>query len=231
MVKSRNTNTSLMGTVSGTMASQGRPERVRTVTTKRHFLEEKARIYPSEQVLSSTQSPYPVGSQFNAGTLLWDMTDLGPNAVEWIQSYDKFRILDVEVFATLTTNFPDEPRNIPVELYFYEDTDADNNTQTSWIRVRDRRNIGKVVLNSFTPSMRIAKFSPTVSFAASGTNSQDPSNMIPKKNQWLDALATEQRHSGLRFFSACPTTDSSGASYKYTINLMTRITVEATQPI
>ena len=227
-----NKNTTLMGTVNGTMASQGRPERVRSVTTKRHFLSEVARTYDSEQVLSTSQSPYQLGSAFANGTVLFAASDLGPNAESWIKSYDKYRITDVEVFATLTTRLRGSvERNIPVEVYFYEDTDADTATSSSWIRCRDRRNLGKVVLNALTPSQRIAKFKPTPSFNANEATVQSPSNTIPSKNIWMDALAINQKYSGLRFFAACPTADAQGQTYDFTISLMTKYTIEATQPL
>jgi len=221
-----------VGLINGSMAVAKQAAKVRTLTRKRHFLVKNSTLGNSTQVLSSTQSPYPVGSQFSAETLLFGAVELQPNAIQWIQSHDKYRIAQVEIFATLVSRSKDGgiSRTTPVEIYFYEDTDADPSTLTSWIRVADRDNVGRVVLNAFTPSMRLATFKPTVTYAAN-TGSQNPSNAIPSKSQWLDALAVDQLYSGLRVFTACPQVDTQGQSYDYSVAFTTRYTVEASQPI
>lgn len=231
MVKKGSSNPQAIGLVNGSMAVAKQAAKVRTLTRTRHFMQARSEYVSSEQVLSVSQSPYNLGSQFAATTMLFAVSELSTNAIEWIQKHDKYRIKQIEVFATLTTKLEDSTiKNVPVEVYFYEDTDADPSTQTSWIRVMDRENLGRVVLNAFTPSMRLITFKPTVTFAA-GPIDQNPANVVPKKDVWLDALSIAQLYSGLRLFACSPTTDSQGRSYSFSIALSARYTVEASQPL
>lgn len=196
------------------------------------FMNNVSELASSQQVLSASQSLFPVGSQYTSSTILFAANELSTNAIEWIQKHDKYRISQVELFATLVTRSRNSAvdRTAPVELYFYEDTDADPTTTTSWIRTSDRDNLGRVVLNAFHPSQRLITFKPTVSYAA-GAVDQNPANVVPKKDMWLDALSINQLYSGVRVFSACPQTDSSGQSYEYSIAFTYRLTIEAMQPL
>lgn len=232
MVKGSATQSNMVGLVNGSMAVAKKAAKVKNITRKRHFLQSLAQIEASTQVLSASQSPFPVGSQFSAGTLLFAASKLTTNAREWIQNFDKYRISEIEVFCTLQsksrTGTVDQ--TVPIEVFFYEDTDADPTTQTSWLRLADRTNVGRVVLNAFNPSARLVTFKPTITLAASVIE-QNPANIIPKKDTWLDALSLQQLYSGVRFFSACPTTDAQGQSYDYTLSFQMRYTVECMQPI
>jgi len=169
--------------VNGSLSVKRNSGRVRNITRKRHFFEKDARVIPSEQVLSGTQSPYPVGTQFSAGTFIYSGLYLHQNATSWIQNYDRYRVTEVEVFCTLTSKSETGSidGNVPVEVFFYEDTDADATTQTSWLRVSDRDNLGRIVLNSLMPSQKVISFRPTASFKADSVTSQSPANVIPRK--------------------------------------------------
>lgn len=206
--------------------------RVSQQTSTRHYLT-NAREFVSEQTLSSSQSVYPVGSQFVAGTLTFSASELSVAAQSFIQSFDKYKITNVEIFVNLAsrTKSGSVDKNIPVDMWFYEDADCDSAVQTSWTRTRDRRNLGNVTLNSFTPKKRLLSFEPTPSFAVNTTNSLSPSNLVLKKGQWLDALALAQQMAGFRFFAACPQVDSSGQSYEFALYLTSRLTVALQQPI
>ena len=219
--------------LSGSMTPSSGGGKVSKVVRDRKFLTSRALILDSEQVLSQTQSPYPVGTQFSATTMLFSAESLSTAAKAWIQNYDKYRILLVEVFATLSFNVKDGVgvKNVPVEVYFYEDTDADLTTQTSWIRTSDRLNVGKVILTELAPSQKLISFQPTASFAASSVTSQSPANVVPKKGLYIDALSLAQVHSGLRMFTCCPQPDASGQTYAYQVNLTTRYHIQVTQPI
>lgn len=227
------TQNAMTGLVNGSMAVARKAAKVKGVMRRRHFMEKVATLSPSSQVLSQSQSLYPVGSQFSTATLLFAANQLSTNAISWIQSNDKYRITEVEVFATLTSESTTGrvEKSTPVELYFYEDTDADPSTLTSWIRVQDRDNLGKAVLTALNPTQRLITFKPTVTLAASSGGAQSPSNFVPAKGSWLDALAIDQLHSGVRLFTACAQTDAQGQSYRYSVQLSARYTVEATQPI
>jgi hypothetical protein len=228
MVKNDN---SVVGLVNGSMAVAKKAAKVKNITRSRHFLEARASDNSFAQVLSETQSPFRLGSQFETTTLLFYASKLSDNAVEWIQKHDKYRISKVEVFASyILENQDGSVANDHVEVYFYEDTDADPGTQTSWIRLRDRENVGRVVLTPQAPSQRLITFKPTPTFAA-GSGIQSTQNQVPSKNMWLDAVAVEQRYSGLRVFAACPRADASGNTYRCTVNYLTRYHVEASQPI
>lgn len=224
---------SAVGLINGSMAVAKQAAKVKKVIRSRQFLSEKSVVFNSESVLSQTQSPYPVGSQFTAGTLLFNIAQLHPNARNWVQSYDQYRIANIEVFCTLNTTSKNGSidRTAPVEVYFYEDTDADPNTQTSWIRTADRSNVARVVLTAWEPSQKLISFMPTVTLTA-GALDQNPANIVPKKGTWLDALSIQQLHSGVRFFACCPSVDTSGTpSYVCSLNVTARITVEVQQPI
>jgi len=235
MVKQKsNNNNMVVGLVNGSMAVAKQSAKVKLITRSRHFMAKAAELTSSQMALSSTQAPFPVGCQFSAGTLLFSLSELTDSAISWVQSHDVYRLASIEVFVTLASRTKSGvvDKTIPVELYFYEDTDADPATQTSWIRTSDRDNLGRVVLNATHPSQRLITFKPTVSFAA-GQIDQNPGNVVPGKNTWLDALTTTQLYSGLRFFSACPQIDSviSSATYEYSLAFNYRVKVEAKQPI
>lgn len=202
------------------------------VVVSRSFLED-ARNESSAQVLSASQSCYPVGSQYTEGTFTFSISKLSPNAQSFVQSYDKYRIKLVEVYATLSSRSRNGAvdRNAPVNIWFYEDTDADSAVTTSWIRVRDRKNLGMVTLTALRPTQKLLSFEPTPCFSASSTGSLSPNNVVPRKGTWIDALAINQQFSSLRHFSACPQTDSSGQSYEYTIHFTTKYIVELKQPL
>jgi len=219
--------------VNGSLAVKKGAGKIKNVTRVRHFFENISRRVASEQVLSQTQSPYPVGSQFGAGTFIFSCNALSNNAKEWIQGHDQYRVNSVEVFATLSfrEKIGSERRVAPVEVFFYEDTDADSTTQTSWLRTSDRDNLGRIVLTPMTPTLKVIEFRPTASFNVSSVVSQNPANLVPSKNQYLDALNLSQQLSGLRLFTACSYNDVSGQSYNYDVDFSVRYTVEARQPI
>ena len=224
---------SSVGLVNGSMAVAKAAAKVRNVTRKRRFLGNDARVVVSEQVLSGSQSPFPVGSQFCAGTLSFSAEQLSVSARAWIQSYDRYRIDQVEVFATVIWRSKNGSidRTAPVTLYFYEDTDSDSSTQTSWIRTSDRDNLGRVVLYATNPTMRLISFKPTASFDTNSVVSQSPSNMIPSKDQWVDANSLAQQHAGFRWFAACAQTDGSGQSYEFDVVLESRLHISVQQPL
>jgi len=214
------------------MATSRAPARVKNVRRSRHFLAEKAIVSESSQVLSSSQSPYPVGSQYSAETLLFAARDLSANAREWIQKHDKYTVDQLELFCTLTSSTRGTAidKNLPIEVYFYEDTDADPATQTSWIRTQDRDNIGKVVLNAFNPTARLIKFKPTITLEADASL-QSPANIIPPKGTFVDALSLNQKFSGVRVFACCPAADAQGQSYDFKLNFTWRAKILAKQPL
>lgn len=219
----------------GTMAVTSNAAVNKPIIRRRQFLQAVAVRNESEQTLSATQSFAPVGSQFTANTLLFQMKEFGQNAVGWVQTHDLYKIEKIEVFATLeqssTSDGYDNFQTGPVIHYCYEDIDADPATQTSWIRLQDRSNLCRVVLRANNPSVKIAELNPTPTFAASSGETQSPANMIPTKGAWLDAVAIEQFYAGLRCFSACPKVDSSGQTYRYSITYEVRAHVAAKQPI
>lgn len=214
------------------MAPQQATVRAKDATVTRGYLED-SRNEDSKQVLSASQSLYPVGSQYTEGTYVYSISRLSTSAQAYVQSYDKYRIKLVEVYATLTARSKNGSvdRNAPVNLWYYEDTDADSAVTTSWIRVRDRKNLAMVTLTALRPTQKLISFEPTPCFSASSTGSLSPNNMVPRKGIWLDSLAINQQYSSLRHFSACPQVDSSGQSYEYTIHFTTKYVVELKQPI
>lgn len=206
--------------------------KVQANVTSRTYLS-NSRRYLSQNVLSTTQSLYGVGSTFTQGTLTFSAEQLSAAAQVYIQNYDKYKITGIEIFVTMGAESLNGSvdKNVPVNLWFYEDTDCDSGTQTSWTRVRDRRNLGMVSLNAFTPTKRLLSFQPTPSFDTQTTLSQSPANIVPRKGQWIDALNLAQQMAGFRFFAACPQQDSGTASYRWNLNFTARYTIMLTQPI
>jgi hypothetical protein len=228
----RNKKSSRAVALTSSMLPASGAGRVSSQTSTRHYLSD-ATEYTSEQVLSATQSLFPVGSQFVAGTQTFSANQLSSNAQGFIQSYDKYKITNVEIFANLASKSKSGSvdKNIPVDIWFYEDSDCDSVTATSWLRTRDRRNLGNVTLNAFKPKARLLSFEPTPSFNATSVQSQSPTNIVLNKGKWLDALNLSQQMAGFRFFAACPQVDASGQSYDFSIYLTTRYTVALQQPI
>lgn len=232
MTRNRNRRQlAVVNTTSSMLPAKG-AGRVTSQTTTRHYLT-NAREYTSQQVLSSSQSVYPIGSQFVAGTQTFSAAELSQSAQSFVQSFDKFKITNVEIFANLAqkSKTGGVDKNIPVDIWFYEDADTDSSTQSSWLRVRDRRNLGNVTLNALKPKARLLSFEPTPSFAVNSTTSQSPSNLVIKKGAWLDAANLSQQMAGFRFFAACPQVDALGQSYEFALYLTTRMTVATQQPI
>jgi len=221
----------LVPTTSSMLPAKG-AGRVTSQTATRHFLSD-AREFNSEQVLSTSQSVFPVGSQFVAGSLTFSGEQLSSSARAFIQSYDKYKITGVEIFCNYVAKSRNGSvdRNVPVDIWFYEDADCDSSTQTSWLRTRDRRNLGNVTLNAFKPKSRLMAFEPTPTYNVSPVTSQSPSNVVPTKGKWLDALNLSQQMAGFRFFAACPQTDASGQSYDFSLYFTTRYSIALQQPI
>jgi hypothetical protein len=226
-----NRNKNALALTSSMLPAKG-AGRVTSQTTTRHFLSDAVE-YNSQQVLSSSQSVYPIGSQFVAGTQVFSGLNLSSNAQNFIQNYDKYKITNVEIFANLAAKSKSGAvdKNIPVDIWFYEDADCDSTSQTSWLRTRDRRNLGNVTLNAFKPKARLLSFEPTPSFAANSATSQNPANIVVKKGQWIDALNLSQQMAGFRFFAACPQVDPQSQSYDFSLFITTRYTVATQQPI
>jgi hypothetical protein len=219
--------------VNGSMSVTKKAARVKKHIRQRCFMEADASRLESQQTLSGTQSPYPVGSQFVAGSFTYSAEQLSSSARTWIQSYDRFRIKNVEIFVTGTARSKNGSvdKTVPIVVYYYEDTDCNSATQTSWIRVSDRDNLGKCVLTAMAPSQKLISFTPTVSFDPNTTTSQSPANVIPPKNTWLDAVNLSQQMAGFRFFAASPQVDATGETFKFDVTFETRYTVEVCQPI
>jgi hypothetical protein len=226
----RNNSTAMV--VSGNMSPTKGAAKVRSASTKRHGFEKTFRTFASTQVLSQSQSPFGVGSQFTEGTLVFSPSLLSDQMQAFIQSYDKYRICEIELFCTMNSAVRgggNIDKTVPVHLYFYEDTDADTSVSTSWIRVQDRRNLGKVVLHATNPSQRLISFKPTASF--SNQNVSNVNNMQMSKNTWTDALSLVQEFSGVRFFAATPAADSTGNTFQFILHFEARYHLEMTQPL
>jgi len=204
---------------------------VKPTIRKRQFLAALDDVSKSQQALSQSQTPSTIGSQFTAKTLLFSASALSPNAQDWIQTADAYRVVSVEIYATVVANYDGSPdfRSLPVIHYCFEDMDTDPQVQTSWFRIRDRSNLSRTVLRANNPSVLVATIVPRPSFDANGTLS--PGNLIGLRNSWLDSLNLSQIYTGLRAYSYCPATDSSGQTYTYTINYSMRYHVDTKCPI
>jgi hypothetical protein len=225
-------NNAVAMAVAGSMSPARGAAKIKNSGTTRMASEKVFRTFASQQVLSQSQSPFGVGSQFTEGTLLFSVEKLSDQMQSFVQSYDKYRIREVEIFCTMNSAVRgggNIDKTVPVHLYFYEDTDANADTETSWIRVQDRRNLGKVVLHATNPSQRLISFTPTATF--NNQNVTNVNNMQMPKNFWTDSASIVQQFSGLRFFSATPAADSTGNTFQFILNFEVRYHLEVTQPL
>ena len=210
--------------------------KVRKIVVKRHYLESVARRAKGTEVLSQSQSPFGLGSQFTASTLVFKCENLSKSAQEFIQSYDSYCIDKVEIFATVTnvstvaTGGVATPNLYPVVHYCYEDFDADEVTATSWIRTSDRSNLSRVVLRPNNPSILVATLRVRPTYEAT-TTTNGPVNVVPKPGTHIDALNLTQPHAGLRCFSACPLADGGTPSYAYEITYECRYHLNLKSPL
>jgi len=201
----------------------------RKVTTNRPFLFPIHRPVRAENVLSSTQSPGPVGSKWSAKTLVFSASDLSANAQNWLQNYDAYRFRKIDVYATLNLSGAIQVTGAfgaaAVIHYCYEDIDTSASIITSWVRTMDRSNVARTVLTRTRPSAKVASFVPQPTYAASSGTS--PSDLIGKEMDWVDALDLAFEWAGLRTFSYCAALQQAGvAEYDYTITYEARVSVD-----
>jgi len=150
---------------------------------------------------------------------------VGQAAVVWAQRFDSYTIEEIEYQLTLvSSDTSGNQRILPVTVWSFEDRDSPREVGANWAQTRDRQNLSRVVLRANNPSLTIAKIRPVPLFDGAVTDNS-PSNIVPSSGKWVDSLAIKQRFNGLRVFSACPTKDSSGQTYKYTLYLEKRVKI------
>jgi len=206
-----------------------------TASTERKVFVNRPLLFPIHtvakglDVLTQTQSPGVVGSQFTTRTLSFSARSLSQSSQNWIQNYDAYRFRKIDVFANLvflTKGSNDVTQDINVVHYCYEDIDTSEDVVTSWIRVQDRSNINRVVLTAQRPSAKVASFVPQPTYpASSGSN---PADLIGKEMDWVDAVDLAFQYAGLRCFSCCLLQQQPGQNeYTYSISYEVRVSVDA----
>lgn len=217
------------------MSLVANPARPRNHKRTRQFLSQRTISVVSEQVLSTSQAPSSVGSQYRSQRITFTPTSIGASCSGWIREFDKYRVTKAELHVTYTAAV-DAPGTadlftLPVVHYAFcdEDSGASAGATVAWQQVHDRENLSRVVLRANAPSVCVATWTPKVLYEAPQT-SNSPANVVPPSNMWLDSLATGQEFSGVSCFSFTPATvDVSRGRYRLDYEL--RVTVEASNPL
>jgi len=226
MTKKTKTNNQL-NPFGGTMVVTQNPARSKKISQSKWFIAERADIANSEQALSNSSTPYEVGSQVTNHADDTTLADVGLDAVNWAQRFDSYTIDNVEYQITLvSSDTSGNQRILPVTVWSFEDRDSPREVGANWSQTRGRQNLSRVVLRANNPSLTIAKIKPVPLFDGA-VSDNDPANIVPNSGKWIDSLAIKQRFNGIRVFSACPTKDSSGQTYKYTLYLEKRVKITA----
>jgi hypothetical protein len=209
----------------GTMVVTNNPARRRIMKQSKWFISPSADIANSEQALSTSATPYEVGSQLTNHADDTTVAELGTDAINWVQRFDSYTVEEVEyIISLVSSDQSGNQRILPVTVWSFEDRDSPREVGANWSQTRDRQNLARVVLRANNPSLTIAKIRPVPLFDGAVTDNS-PSNIVPENAKWVDSLAIKQRFNGLRVFSACPTKDSSGQTYRYTLYLEKRVKV------
>lgn len=229
--KPRNNNlaVSLMRNTAGSMAVATNPAKERKTIRTRQFIAPIWTVRQSSTVLSQSQSPSQVGSQYASGHITIFPNNLSSNAVEFIQNSDRFRITKAELFvlSEVNTRANTTRGTAPIVHYAYCDSDtsfSQTGGVTPWNDVVTRENVSKTTLRSNQPTMRIAHWNPRPLFDPTGGNT--PANIIPSPNQWMDSLILNQEFSGVRTFSCSPADTDQSDQYNYELNYELRLTIQ-----
>lgn len=216
--------TAALAPFGGSMVVSSNPAKRKNLKQSKWFMSQ-ATVLNSQQALSATQTPFEVGSQINGTATNITVSDLGTDAVNWVQRYDEYTIEDIEIFVTLTARLDDGSiKSVPVIVWTFEDRDSPKEVLCNWDQVRDRQNLSRVTLRANNPSLCTAKIKPVPLFDG-GVSDNDPSNIVPTDAKWVDSLAVRQRFNGVRIFTACPQKDTQGQSYSYSIYVEQRVKV------
>jgi len=208
------------------MVVTNNPAQQNTMVQAKWFMMDDAVMKKSEQALSSSSSPYPVGSQLAGTAVDFTIAKLGLDAVNWVQRFDCYSIDCVEITATVCARIDDSSiKSLPVIMWSFEDRDSPQEVQCNWGSVRNRQNVARCTFRANNPSMTIAKIKPVPLFDGAIDDSA-PANLVLDSKKWIDALAVKQRFNGIRVFTACPQVDSQGQSYSYTVALEARVKVQ-----
>lgn len=219
----------------GSMSVARNPARERNQTKRRQFTIQKFTTKQSDNVLSQSQSPFTVGSQYQSNHITIKATDFTPEAQEWIRQHDRYRIKSCELFVTSYVKNRDSQvgalGTFPIHHYSYCDSDSSISQTggvTPWINVTTRNNIARTVLRGNNPSIMVAKWNPRLLFDPTQGNS--PTNVVPRAGIWIDALSLDQEHSGVRTYSASPFELDLNFGY-YALSYEIRAVVEVQAPL
>jgi len=193
----------------GSMSVARNPAKERNQTKRRSFTIQSFTNKQSSNVLSSTESPFTVGSQYQSNHVTIKATQFSTEAQNWIRQHDRYRIKSCELFVTSYVKNRDGQvgalGTFPIHHYSFCDSDtslAQTGGTTPWINVTTRNNIARTVLRSNNPSILVAKWNPRLLYDPTTGNS--PSNVVPRAGMWIDAITLDQEHSGVRLYSAAP---------------------------
>lgn len=210
------------------------PARERNRTVTRRFLLRKAQHRVSADVLSDSQSPFILGSQYGSNHFTFNAADLSTSAQEWIRQHDLYRVMSAEMFVTahVESRTNTTKQTVPIHHYCYVDPDtseSQSSSVTPWYDIIDRENLARVVLRANNPSIKIATWSPRPLFSpVSGDN---PANVIPDKQSWIDSLILTQEHSGVRSFACCPVESPQNDAYRFFLDYEIRVTIQCKAPL
>jgi len=224
-----NNAVALMRTTAGSMAIATNPARERRTTRTRQFILPVWITKSSETVLSQSQSPSILGSQYQSNHITITPSTCGSQFVEFVQNSDRYRITKAELFvlSDVTAKTNTTKNTAPIVHYAYCDSDtslAQSGGVTPWLDIVSRDNISKTTLRANNPTMRVAVWNPRPLYNPTSGNS--PSNAVPSPNTWMDSLILTQEFSGVRTYSTCPVISANNDTYEYSLHYEVRVTVQ-----
>jgi len=225
---------SALAVFSGSMSVARNPARERNVTRRRMFMNRVSTETISATVLSQQTSPYKLGSQYCSEHITITPSDLTPEAQEWIQQYDRYRIVKAELFVTsfVAARSNVEPATLPITHYAFCDADSSTSQTggaTPWYDITSRDNISKVTLRANSPTAKIAEWNPRPLYTP--VSGSSPANVVPSPNTWMDSLILSQEFNGVRTYAACPVESANQGQYRFHLQYDFRVLVEAQGPL
>lgn len=143
-------------------------------------------------------------------TVAGSLADIFPSSISNItDQYDMYRISNVEVFATATSDetspsIPPEPINFSV----LSSVDLDDGNTINFDLIRTRINLNLVTLTNSLPTQMLASFKPRGNYINNPSGST-PFNAIPSGNSWYDVSAKDQQFVGLKVHVSTPSSRDS----------------------
>jgi len=134
------------------------------------------------------------GSTYASRGLDYSLRDFLTSVNQVANSYDQYRIVEIEVYAIRDTTVVTSP------MFIASSVDLDDTATPTWGTLSQRSNVAITTMNPIKPMVLIAKWKPVANFNA--TTGDNPANMIPRAGQWFDTSIINQSFNGLKVNAA-----------------------------